>query len=136
MKDIYGLDSNVLLRYIVDETDNPEQTEKATHFLEKNCSEETPGYINIIVLVEIVWVLRTAYKYPREKIVALLHRILYNRDLKIEQYKSVLAALEQYETGSADFADYLIGQLNKDQGCQTTVTFDTQAGEGGNFELL
>jgi predicted nucleic-acid-binding protein len=55
-----GVDTNVLVRYIVG--DDPKQSKLAITFLEKTCSKENPGFVNLIVLCELVWVLRGAYK--------------------------------------------------------------------------
>ena len=44
-----GIDTNVLVRYIT--RDHPEQHAAAKRYLESNCTQETPGYVNVIVLV-------------------------------------------------------------------------------------
>ncbi len=50
-----GLDTNVIIRYITQ--DDPDQSKIATAFIERYCTVDNPGYINQIVLCEIVWVL-------------------------------------------------------------------------------
>ena len=54
-----GIDTNVLVRYIT--RDHPEQHAAAKRHLESNCTQETPGYVNVIILCELAWVLTTAY---------------------------------------------------------------------------
>jgi predicted nucleic-acid-binding protein len=49
-----GLDTNVLVRYLT--RDDPAQYRAAKSFLESACTQEEPGYINAIVLCELVWV--------------------------------------------------------------------------------
>lgn len=45
-------------------------------------------------------------------------------------------ALRNYNTGKADFADFLLGEVNRLQGCDYTVTFDKQAARSDSFVLL
>lgn len=61
-----GIDTNVLVRYLT--RDDPVQYKQAKTFLESTCSEENPGYINTIVLCEMVWVLKAAYNCTRDEI--------------------------------------------------------------------
>ena len=63
----YGIDTNVLIRFIVQ--DDPEQSKRATDFLKNHCSEEAPGFISMVVMCEIVWVLRRAYGYSKSNII-------------------------------------------------------------------
>ncbi len=58
-----GIDTNVLVRYIVQ--DDPAQSALATTFIEKNCTAKKPGFINLIVLCELTWVLKRAYRAER-----------------------------------------------------------------------
>lgn len=134
MSTSYGLDTNILLRALLSDDDT--QGKKAKNFLRKNCSVEHPGFINHIVLCELVWTLRAAYKFPRQKICDAIRRILQTKELAVERPLTVWSALRQFETGGADFADYLIGQLNRELGHQTTATFDREAGKSDLFLLL
>ncbi|QDZ40599.1 type II toxin-antitoxin system VapC family toxin [Euhalothece natronophila Z-M001] len=51
---MYAIDTNVLIRYIVE--DNPEQAQKATEAIEPLTTEKQ-GFISCIVLCELNWVL-------------------------------------------------------------------------------
>ena len=44
-----GLDTNVLVRYLVE--DDPAQASKAAHIIETRCTEDSPGFVNRVVLV-------------------------------------------------------------------------------------
>ena len=120
-----GLDTNILVRYIV--RDDPIQTEVATQLLETRCTLEEPGFVSLVVLVELVWVLGNGYKYPKPLITAVLSKLLTVAELVVEETNSARVALNAYETGNADFADYLIGCIHKAKGCLTTLTFDRRA---------
>ncbi|MFQ5675084.1 MAG: PIN domain-containing protein [bacterium] len=130
----YGIDTNVLIRYLVQ--DDFDQSKKAARFLERNCTEESPGQLSVVVLCEIVWVLKTAYGYSKEDILNVLMMVLSAAEFSIEAPAAVWEAFRQFKGGRADFSDYLIGQLNKSNGCVVTITFDKQAGESPNFKLL
>jgi len=69
-----GLDTNVLIRYIVQ--DDPVQSSAATEFIETRCTQQMPGFVCTIVLVEIVWVLERGYGYEKPIILAVLKQIL------------------------------------------------------------
>jgi predicted nucleic-acid-binding protein len=69
-----GLDSNVLIRYLVQ--DDPIQSPKATERIERRLTEETPGFVSIVAMVEIVWVLDRSYGLDAQEIAAAVERML------------------------------------------------------------
>jgi len=129
-----GLDTNVLVRYLAQ--DDPAQARKATRFIEEWCTPENPGYINSIVLCELVWVLESTYEYPRQDIAAGLEKILRISGFQIDNGLAAWAALRQYQRTNADFSDCLLGMLNRAGGCMHTVTFDRKASRLAEFTLL
>lgn len=129
-----GLDTNVLVRYLVQ--DDPEQARKASSVIARHCTRESPGFINRIVLCELVWVLEDAYGYSKEAIVGVLEKVLRTTQLQIEDLSIAWTALRRYQKGKADFADCLLEMANRQAGCEYTVTFDRQAGKLAGFELL
>lgn len=129
-----GIDTNVLVRYLVQ--DDPLQAKKAGRFIERECSSESPGFINRIVLCELVWVLESAYGYTSAAIAAVLEKILRTRQLKIENLEAAWIALREYQKGGADFADNLLAVVNRQWGCKHTVTFDKKAGPREGFLLI
>ncbi len=80
-----GIDTKVLVRYLVQ--DDPEQARKATRFITNECASEDPGFINRIVLSELVWVLETAYGYAREQVSLALGKILRTAHFEIEGHQ-------------------------------------------------
>ncbi len=120
-----GIDTNVLVRYIT--RDHAEQYEAAKRHLESNCSQENPGYVNVIVLCELIWVLTTAYDADREDVARVIDQILRTRQLQVQRRDQVRSALEEYTDSTAGFADCLIGCLNRQAGCDRTITFDQAA---------
>lgn len=129
-----GLDTNVVVRYIVQ--DDAEQARAASNVIEQQCTEERPGFLSLVVLAELVWVLERAYGYRRAQLVDVLEAILAASELQIESPDLVLSAILDYRNGSADFADYLIGRVNALHGCEATMTFDARAARSGLHRLV
>lgn len=128
-----AVDTNVIARYIA--RDDPGQTARADRFLDARTADD-PAFIARIVLVELVWVLRKAYKYDRAAVGDVVERILATNELRVEDRDAAVAALAAYRTSAADYADCLLGLLNRDLGCAATVTFDADAATLPEFQAL
>ena len=129
-----GLDTNILVRHLV--RDDPEQTRHAHRFITQELTRENPGFINRVVLAELVWVLQSGYEYPKAAIIEVLENVLRTSQFFIEDLAAARSALRLYQEKNADFADCLVGVLNHDSGCDRTVTFDRAAARLDEFELL
>jgi predicted nucleic-acid-binding protein len=130
---VKGVDTNILVRYIV--ADDPGQFRAATRFIEHECSPQEPGFINRVVLAEVVWVLESSYKMPRVAIISALRLLLGANQLSIEEVEDARAALREYEDG-AGFSDSLIAAANARLGCEYTATFDRRGAERSGFRLI
>ena len=129
-----GLDTNVITRYLTQ--DDPAQAKLASEYVKRECSSEQPCLINRIVLCELVWVLESAYRYRRPVIADVLEKILRTAQFMVEDLQACWSALESYRTSRVDFADALLGGTNRLMGCQATITFDKEASQLQDFELL
>ena len=129
-----GIDTNVLVRHLVQ--DDLRQSREATRVIAKQCTRDDPGFINRIVLCELVWVLESAYGYPKDIIVDVLEKLLRTSQLKIEDAQSAWTAFRMYQKGKADYADCLLGVTNRLAGCGSTVTFDQAAMKLEGFQPL
>src|SRR3990167_11058698 len=125
-----GIDTNVLVRYLVQ--DDPAQSIKATHFIERTAHASSIA-INGIILCELVWVLESAYHYSRETVVTVLEHILKTKQFHIHEPDILWQSLNGYKNDGADFADYYIAYLNHHQGAEYTVTFDKKAAKCKHF---
>jgi predicted nucleic-acid-binding protein len=130
---VRGLDSNVLLRFLVQ--DDLEQLERAARFIAIECTIDNPGLINHIVLCELFWVLNNGYGFPREKVSFAIDLVMHTPQLRVDRREEVSAALSEYQAG-CDFADALIAIVNQRLGCDHTVTFDRKAGRRAGFRAL
>lgn len=129
-----GVDTNILVRYFVQ--DDPEQAAAAAAFLESECTATQPGWINRIVLCELVWVLERAYRSPREEIADIVQTLAQTAEFELEDLDSVWRALGIYRNQGVDFADALLAATNAVRGCDATVMFDRKAARIAGMRLL
>jgi len=126
---VIGIDTNVLVRYIAQ--DDPRQSQQATKLIEQACDSATPGFIGLVVLVELVWVCESCYQATRGEVVEILRRILSIRQLVVQEAETVWKALRLFEVGKADFSDCLIERMGNAAGCSAMMTFDKAAATAG-----
>jgi predicted nucleic-acid-binding protein len=129
-----GLDTNVLVRYLAQ--DDPAQSRTATELIEYRLSEAEPGFVSIVGMAEVAWVLERAYRLADQEIAAAIEGILQSEVLVVENEQEVFTAMVALKEGRGSFADALIGALGVKAGCSWTVTFDRRAGRLDGFELL
>ena len=129
-----GIDTNVLVRYLV--WDDEQQARKAERYIEQAIKTDKKCFINLVVLCELVWVLEAAYKFKRDEISRVIDMMLKTKQFEIEKRDVVKRALKEYKEGRADFADYLIGLVNSEYGCNTTVTLDRKLRNKVYFQVI
>jgi predicted nucleic-acid-binding protein len=128
-----GLDTNVLVRYIMQ--DDAKQSPKATRLVE-SLSSENPGFVPVIVIVELFWVLSSCYDLKREQLSAALDALLRTKELVIDRAEQVLLATRAYGRSTADFPDCLIERISSHAGCAQTMTFDSGASKLAGMTLI
>lgn len=128
-----GLDTNILVRYLAQ--DDPAQSRKATEVIERRLTEESPGFISVVAMVETVWVLDRAYGLTAHEVAATVERLLQADVLVLENEQEVFTAMIALKEGQGAFADALIGALGASAGCSRTLTFDRKALRLSGFEL-
>lgn len=128
-----GLDTNVLVRYIAQ--DDPKQTPIATTLIE-SLTAESPGYVTVVSVVELIWVLSRCYCSTRGEISEVLETLLRTKEIVVAKADTVWKALRQFKNSNADFADCLIERSANEAGCLYTVTFDDRASKQCGMKLL
>jgi predicted nucleic-acid-binding protein len=129
-----GLDTNVLVRYFAQ--DDPIQSRKATGIIERQLTEESPGFISLVTIVETVWVLGSVYALADKEIAAVVEQMLQADTLVIQNEQQVFAAAMALKSRSGSFADALIGALGEWAGCSTTFTFGKKATQLRGFKPM
>ena len=128
-----GLDTNILVRYLTQ--DDPIQSQKATEIIERRLTEENPGFVSIVAMVETVWVLDRAYSLGAREIAATVEGMLQADVLVVENEQQVFTAMIALKEGQGSFADGIIAALGAKAGCSCTLTFDHKALRLPGFEL-
>src|SRR5699024_1283498 len=95
---VNGLDTNVLIRYIVQ--DDAAQAAAATKLIQNRCTRQTPGFVSHLVLAEITWVLHRGYGYGRGTIEAILAGLLSSVELQVQEPAIVWRALQAFRKGN------------------------------------
>ncbi|MYZ49794.1 PIN domain-containing protein [Propylenella binzhouense] len=129
-----AVDTNVLLRYILD--DDNRQSIVARRLIDEQCSSDEPAFVHEVVLAEIVWVLGGKKGVKRKEIAQVCRDLLDNAHLSFRDEGGLAAALDAFEDGPADFAEYLVAAQSRTLGAATTCTFDVDAGRSPGFTLL
>lgn len=129
-----GLDTNVVVRYLTQ--DDPKQSQIVTRLMEKTLSSDEPGFISLVVLAEVVWVLTSLYSVDRAGVSEIVSGLLTTEQLRVENAELVWQAKRRYEASKADFSDALIAECAVAAGCKRAVTFDRSAAATSGFDLL
>lgn len=129
-----GLDTNVLLRYLLQ--DDPKQTRQANLIFDRQLTEENPGFISLVAVFEVVWVMRSLLKQTSSQIASHLENLLASDSLEVQNEQQIFDAAFALEHGTGDFEDALIGALNAWAGCSHTLTFDRKAARLLHFQTI
>jgi predicted nucleic-acid-binding protein len=129
-----GLDTNILIRYLTQ--DDRAQSAKATEILERRLTQDDPGFVSVVAMVETVWVLDRAYGLTAQEIATAIERLLQVEVLAIENEQEVFTAMVALRQGRGSFADALIAELGARAGCTRTLTFDQKVIRLPGFELV
>lgn len=132
-----GLDTNVLVRYMAQ--DDPKQSAIATRLIEKELSLGGPGFISLVVLAELCWVLTRLYSASADELIAAVEDLLNTPQFHLDRRDVVIASVQRMKArkgSKAGFVDALIAQVAAAEGCSHTVSFDKGAVRSAGMVLL
>lgn len=129
-----GLDTNVIVRCLAQ--DDMRQAAVATRLIEGSLSAEARGFISIVTLAEIVWVMTSNYRATRVAVADIVEGLLTAPQLMLERADVIWRALRAYRNSKADFSDAVIVELGRHAGCSKVLTFDRNASAHPGFEVL
>ena len=130
---VISLDTNVLLRYIL--LDDEDQSPIAEDLID-NLSQVRQGYIGREVILELIWVLRTRYKFDRTQIARVITDLVDATEFVVEDSSSIIDAISQYEQSNYDPADLLILATAKRFAALPLYTFDRRLSQHEDVVLL
>lgn len=129
-----GLDTNVLVRWLVDDDDD--QVEQVEALFKSAIAGQTTLFVPSTVMLELEWVLRSRYGFDKEAVLQALNALLESKELEIQAEPALERALHAYRQGPAEFADCLHAGLCGAAGRAPMLTFDTKAARLPDVRLL
>jgi predicted nucleic-acid-binding protein len=105
---VIALDTNVLVRFLVDSQDEPSQSLRARALVQGAMDRGENVLIPLVTVVETVWVRRKVGAFAREEVVRTLRSLLASPTFEFVQRAHVEVALVAYAQSKGDFADHVI----------------------------
>jgi predicted nucleic-acid-binding protein len=121
---VIGIDTNILVRLLT--RDDLQQFTAAVELV-KTSSGERPLFVNPVVIAEVVWVLERAYgidpQVARDKLAGLLDTV----EIKVPDVMRMERWANWLHSPHPDISDVIIAGINRENGCEKTMTFDRKA---------
>ena len=117
-----AFDTNLVVRLMIE--DDERQTKVARSILDNAVEQDEKVLVTDIVLSELEWVLDSAYRVPRLRLLAAIQRLAADNRFVFEDQERLTNALAHYQDGTGDLSDYLLGLKSREAGSSTTYTFD------------
>lgn len=114
-----ALDTNVLVRVLVDDPTAPEQCRAARQMV----SEAGEVAISQVVQIETAWVLAGAYGLSRSTLCEVMTKLSAHPAFHLQRLPIFLTALQCFREAHADFADCMILAESAAEG-SALATFD------------
>ena len=132
-----AIDTNVLVRILVQDSSAPEQCTAARQLVGDATAAGESLLVSLCALLETEWVLRSRYKVGRQAMATALIAMLETPGIEFEHDATVEEALYLFDQfPSADFADCLLCARAIHLGRSRFVTFDVGAARLPRSELL
>lgn len=93
-------------------------------------------FVPLTVVLELEWVLRSRYEFPKERMLATLSSLLETRELAFQDEAAVEHALHYYRHSKLDFAECLHLGCAASAGRLPLMTFDRAAARVAGAKLL
>ena len=129
-----GLDTNVLVRWLVADDDG--QTQRAQKLFKSAVSRQAPLFVPSTVMLELEWVLRSRYRFDKNSVLQAFNALLETQELEFQAEDALERALHAYRQGAAEFADCLHAGLCAAADRAPLLTFDEKAARQTGIELI
>ncbi|HSW96330.1 MAG TPA: PIN domain-containing protein [Candidatus Saccharimonadales bacterium] len=105
------LDSNIILRHLLQ--DIPLQSTNATELIDSIEKGEKVGFLSILVINEVIWILKRFYKIERKNFLPQLITILQINNIKCLEIKkaNLIKILERMKKREIDFTDVYLSEI-------------------------
>jgi predicted nucleic-acid-binding protein len=129
-----SFDTNVIIRLMVE--DDEAQARESRRVLDNAVERGERVLVTDIVLCEVEWVLDSAYRVPRSRILTAVQALCEDERFCFQDPGRVNEALDRYQQGRGDLSDYLLGISARDTGAGTTYTFDRSLSGEERFTII
>ena len=129
-----ALDTNVIVRFLV--RDDEKQAEAARRRLRQAETNRERLWIPLLVVLETIWVLESAYDRTRTEILDGFRAMRQMPIFEFQEDEAIERMLAEGDKSGADLADILIAESALASGCENGLTFDRGATRLPFFKLL
>ena len=117
-----AVDANVILRFLT--RDQPEQAERCKALFTRLEAGEEMVYLPEVVISEVVWTLRSFYKWPRQRIQRFVGHVITLKGSQLEDRGKLLHALALFAERNINFSDALIAAEMISRGYAEIYSYD------------
>lgn len=131
---MFAIDTNILIRFLV--KDDIKQSDLVYQQFIQAEKEKQVFFVPLLVVLELIWVLQSAYKISDQDIVSTLSDLLQMPVLKFEAPTILHQFIHSANKTNFDLSDILIAHSALFSECQKVLTFDKKASKFKHFKLL
>ena len=129
-----ALDTNILVRFLVQ--DDERQSRLVRSRLKKAEGSREKLLVTLVVILEMIWVLESAYGFLRVEILNSIEALTQMPIFLFEADDVLEKLVNQGRQTNHDLSDLLIAFSANFQGSETLLTFDKKASKHPLFQLL
>ncbi len=129
-----ALDTNVLVRFLV--RDDEKQSRAVYARLKRAEADRESLFVPLLVVLETIWVLESAYGQSRPEILNALDHLTEMPVFEFEKLGVLQSLATEARKSTADLSDLLLAVTATSCGCDGMLTFDKKAAKHPFFRLL
>lgn len=129
-----ALDTNVLIRFLV--KDDERQAAIVYEVFKQAETRQEVLFVPILVVLETIWVLESAYDVPEQEILDAISELLLMPILIFEAQPAIQSFIFSAREIKLDLSDLLIAHSAKYSKCSSVLTFNKKASKFKLFEML
>lgn len=127
-----AIDTNILIRFLTG--DDERQAKKVYDIFKKAEAEKEELFVPLLVILEMIWVLESAYEISRPDILGAINDLLLMPIFKFDQQPALQQLMQTAHGNTYDLSDLLIAHSANFNGCEAVITFDKKAAKFKLFE--
>ena len=116
------LDTNIFIRFLTD--DVPEKADACEKIFKRAVEKKESLFTTDMVIAEIVWVLESFYKLPKNEVQDKVEKILNTPNLICPHKDLILSALILYSEKNIDYIDAYNALILKEKGIKELYSYD------------